>query len=344
MRLYGATMQEATLRSVSRWPSDTPFALHPYTQGVTLDIILRTVFGLDEGAALTELSDQLRQLLSLGDVPISPFVLFFLSARPAREKEFPWRWVLRARDRTNELVYRQIAARRAAQGGPERHDVLALLLDAKDEQGRSLTDTEIRDELVTALVAGHETTATALCWAFERLLSDPEVLGELVREVAAASPSGLPEPEAIARLPFLDATVKEVLRLRPVVPIVGRVLTQQETIGGFDFERGDYVGACIYLAHRSPEVYPDPEAFRPARFLNTQPDPAAWLPFGGGLRRCLGAAFAVYEMKIVLATILAKVELELAQPTPIRVVRRAITFSPEHGVRVKIRRALRAAS
>jgi cytochrome P450 len=336
MRLYGAVMQDATRRSIERWPRDTPFALHPHMQGITLDIILRTVFGVEEGPLHTELHDQLRRLLSLGDVPVSPLVLFLLSSRPERERRAPWSWILRDRDRTDVLVHRQIAARRAeGPRGAERSDVLSLLLEAKDEHGAPMTNDEIRDELVTALVAGHETTATALCWAFERLLSSPRVLDRLLEEIEGAANGSLPAPEDIARLPYLDATIKEVLRLRPVVPVVGRVVKRPETIGGYDFSPGDYVGACIYLAHRNPDTYPDPETFRPERFLDMQPDPAAFLPFGGGLRRCLGAAFAVYEMKIALATILSMVEVKLAQPSPIRVVRRAITFSPENGVRVR---------
>ena len=340
MRLYGATMQDATRRSIDSWPHHEPFALHPHMQGVTLDIILRTVFGLEEGAALVELRDTLRRLLSLGEFRVSPLVLFLLGSRPELERRAPFRWMLARRDRTDALIHRQIAARRAAPG-EERTDVLALLLEARDEQGQPMTDSEIRDELVTALVAGHETTATALCWAFERLLADRPVLERLVSEIRGAGEDA--SPEAIARLPYLDATVKEVLRLRPVIPIVGRVLKRPETIGGYDLAPGAHVGACIYLAHLNPDVYDDPEAFRPERFLQAQPDPAAWLPFGGGLRRCLGAAFAVYEMKIALATILSSVELELAQPAPIRVVRRAITFSPERGVRVRVTRARRAA-
>jgi cytochrome P450 len=339
MRLYGSIMQEATRRSIEQWPKNRPFALHPRMQGITLEIILRTVFGVD-ASDRTELRDELARLLSLGEFKISPLILYLISSRPHLEQRLPWRWLLAARERTDALIYEQIRARRRAGEKNMGTDVLGLLLEARDEQGEPMTDVEIRDELVTALVAGHETTTTALCWAFERLLATPQVLARLLDEVRSVTKHDVPSPEDIAKLPYLDATVKEVLRLRPVVPIVGRVLKRRETIGGFDFEEGAYVGACIYLAHRNPATYPDPDAFRPERFLDAQPDPATWLPFGGGNRRCLGAAFAMYEMKVSLATILARATLELAQPAPIRIVRRAITFSPDRGVGVRFGGAL----
>jgi cytochrome P450 len=218
-----------------------------------------------------------------------------------------------------------------------------MLMQARDEAGQPLSDVELRDELMTALAAGHETTATALAWAFERILSHPEVHARLRDELEAAGGTGA-SPQKLSQLPYLDATIKEVLRQRPVVPIVGRVLQEPARIGGYDFPSGSAVGASIYLAQRNPDVYPEPERFRPERFVGVQPDPVSWLPFGGGIRRCIGAQFALYEMKIVLATMLAHCEFSLAQASPARAVRRAVTLFPEHGTRIQITNVRRRAA
>ncbi len=337
MRYYGDTMVEITRRSMSTWPEGTPFSLHPYTQGITLDVILQTVFGLDEGARLVELRRQIRRLLSVSENRLATVLMFYISAHPDAEQRLPWRFLLRDRNRMDRSIYRQITERRAGPGR-DRKDVLAMLLQARDEQGEGMTDVELRDELVTALAAGHETTATALAWAFERLLLHPHVYERLRDEVRSTCDGTTPDPERVAALPYLDATIKEILRMRPVVPVVGRVLKRPYSLGGHDLPVGTYVAPCIYLAQRNPKTYVAPDEFRPERFEGVPPDPNSWLPFGGGMRRCIGAAFAIYEMKVVLSTILAGADLSLSQPSPVRVVRRAITFSPEHGTRVTLTR------
>lgn len=337
MRFYGRTMADITARILAGFPENEPFALHRYTQEITLEIILRTVFGAEEGAQLSELRDRIRRALS-NSSKLGVFLpLLYLSQHPELDAERPWRWLLRGRDAIDELLYRQIAARRAAPDRATRADVLSMLLGARDEAGGGLSDVAVRDELMTALAAGHETTATALAWAVERILAHPAIYARLRDEVRALGSD--PDPERVQALPYLDATIKEVLRLRPIVPIVGRYLQKPYTLGGYDLPAGASVAACIYLAHREPELYPDPEAFKPERFLNVAPDPAAWLPFGGGIRRCIGFAFALYEMKIVLAALLARCEFTLATPSPVRIVRRAVTFWPEGGARIRARRA-----
>jgi cytochrome P450 len=188
---------------------------------------------------------------------------------------------------------------------------------------------------MTALIAGYETTATTLAWAMERMLATPEVFSKVRDEIRALGPD--PEPERLAGLPYLDVTIKEVLRLRPVIPIVGRLLAKPYVLGGYELPADTHVAANIFMAHRNPDVYPNPEALQPERFLGVTPDPACWLPFGGGLRRCLGAAFALYEMKIVLGTLIGGCELELAHAAPARIVRRAVAFSPERGAPVRVR-------
>jgi cytochrome P450 len=227
--------------------------------------------------------------------------------------------------RADDLVYAQIRRRRAAQG-PARTDILAMLLEVRDEDGRPLTDEELRDELMTLLVAGHETTATMLCWAFDFILGDVRVRERLLAEVAAAK-----DP---ASCEYLDATIKEVLRLRPVVPAVGRKLSAPMELAGHALPAGTLVVPQVYLTHRLPEFYSDPNAFRPERFLDKKPDPYAWLPFGGGVRRCLGMAFALYELKAVLGTVLPRVQLRKAHPAPARVTLRGFTLVPGGGADV----------
>jgi cytochrome P450 len=337
MRYYGDTMAEITRATIAQWSEGDTFSLHDHTQEITLQIILRTVFGADEGPELTRLNEHIKRLLSVSEHPISLPTMIFMSTHPQLETRFPFKWLLKARNETDTLIYRQIAARRSEGARGDRKDVLAMLMQARDEQGEPMTDSELRDELITALAAGHETTATGLAWAVERIVSTPVVYARLRDEIAAAGGMAA-SPERIAALPYLDATIKEVLRLRPVVPIIGRLLKQPTQLGGYDLPAGTAVGASIYLAHRNPEVYPEPEAFKPERFLGAPPDPVSWLPFGGGIRRCIGAQFATYEMKIVLYTMLAACEITLAQDAPARIMRRTITFWPEGGTRIRIKR------
>ena len=339
MRFYGNTMAEITRASVVGFREGSMFALHPHTQEITLQIILRTVFGADEGAELDTLRKRIKLLLSRGESRLAFPLLLLLANHPELEARQPLRYMLRARAATDELLYQIIAARRADPNAATRKDVLATLMQARDEDGEPMTDRELRDELVTALAAGHETTATALAWAVERILAHPDVHARLKQELRTTSGAPL-TPEQIAALPYLDATIKEVLRLRPIIPIVGRILKKPTNLGGYDLPAQTAVAACIYLAHRNPDIYPQPDEFRPERFLNAAIDPVTWLPFGGGIRRCVGAQFATYEMKIVLATLLASCDFELAQPSPVRIVRRAITLFPERGTCVRLIRKL----
>jgi cytochrome P450 len=333
MRFYGATMAEFTRRTVQSWSVGEAFPLTQHTQDITLQVILRTVFGADE-SALDALNLQIKRLIRGIDQPSSFFQLVYLAQHPEAEQRQPWKWLLRHRRDTDQLLYRLIQRGRSDATRSGRKDVLTMLLAARDEQGEGLSDTDLRDELMTALAAGHETTATSLAWAMERLLSTPAAYARLRDEVRGLGPE--PDPERLVALPYLDATIKEVLRLRPVVPLVGRVLGKALRVGGYDLPEGTPLAASVYLAQRNPEVYPEPEVFRPERFLGTQPDPTAWFPFGGGLRRCIGFAFAMYEMKIILGTLISMCDLELVQRAPLRVVRRAVTFSPEGGARVRV--------
>ena len=313
---YGELMSEAADREVSRWPLNEPFELLPRMQSITVDVILGAVFGLDQG---TDDPARLRALV----VELLHRCQSYSTMLPQLRRSFrghaPWAKLMRCVEQVDELLYAEIARRRRIDGDGD--DVLSLLLQARDEDGRPLSDRELRDQLITLLVAGHETTASALAFAFERLLRTPETIERLTEELAAGDET------------YLDAVIKETLRLRPVLPIAARKLKGPFEVGGHEFGRGTVLMPSIWLVHRNPEVYPDPEAFRPERFLGTQPDTYSWIPFGGGVRRCLGGSFAQFEMQVVLKTVLRRAVLA-AEPKGERVVRRSFTFAPERGAQV----------
>jgi cytochrome P450 len=317
-------MRAITEEAVARFPVGRPFALHPHMQAITIDVILRTVLGVDEEQAFADLRAALLKVLDRLGSPLSSLAL-----SPAFQRGFhglsPWDGFQRDLRRADELILRQIARRRA-DGTQGRTDILAMLLDARDEEGRPMTDAELRDELMTLLVAGHETTATMLCWALDFVLGDARVLDRLRHEVAGGGDPAQGE--------YLDAVLKEVLRLRPVIPAVGRKLAAPMEIAGWELPAGTLVVPALSVTHRLPAFYPDPTAFRPERFLDKKPDPYAWFPFGGGIRRCLGMAFALYELKVVLSTVVSRARLRRARPEPARVSLRGFSLVPAGGARV----------
>jgi cytochrome P450/predicted unusual protein kinase regulating ubiquinone biosynthesis (AarF/ABC1/UbiB family) len=328
MLAYGSVMRDIAAAAVEGWPSGRPFALHPEMQGITLDVILRTVFGLDEGPAKRELRAALTELLALGSNP----QLLLAAQQSNGNGSGPATRVFAARARVDRQLFAEIAARRRADV-TGRADILSLLVRATDDEGRPLDDVALRDELMTMLLAGHETTATALAWAVSHVLADDRVRARLLAEIGSAGPSPL-DPERVTKLDYLDAVCRETLRLTPIIPLVGRRLTRPMTIGGVPLPAGVVAAPCIYLAHRRPARWPEPDRFRPERFLEHKPTPYEFLPFGGGVRRCLGMAFALVEMKIVLAEMLSRVELRAAPGYQVRVVRRSVTLAPAEGMPV----------
>jgi cytochrome P450/predicted unusual protein kinase regulating ubiquinone biosynthesis (AarF/ABC1/UbiB family) len=327
---YGTVMRDIAAAAVERWPVGRPFAVHPEMQGVTLDVILRTVFGLDEGPAKRELRAGLMELLAIGANPQLLLAAQQSNGNGAR----PAARLFTARERVDRQLFAEIAARRKADVAG-RADILSLLVQATDEDGRPLEDQALRDELMTMLLAGHETTATALAWAVSHVLGDAEVRARLLGELRRAGPVPL-DPQRVTKLDYLDAVCRETLRLTPIIPLVGRRLTRPMTIGGIDLPAGVVAAPCIYLAHRRAERWPEPERFRPERFLDSKPTPYEFLPFGGGVRRCLGMSFALVEMKIVLAEVLSRVELRAAPGYQVRVVRRSVTLAPAEGMPVVV--------
>jgi cytochrome P450 len=318
MQAYGETMAEIAVREIESWPTGVPYRLRPRMQAITLEIILRTVFGVREGERLVALRDSLRDFL---DLTTNPRVLLpVLLVGPKRVTRIP---AFRRRiERVDELIYREIAERRRADDLAEREDILSMLILARHEDGRPMSDEEMRDELLTLLVAGHETTATSLAWGVERLARHPEKLERLRAEALEGSDD------------YLTATIQETLRLRPVISIVIRHLTEPVQIAGYELPAGVRVTPSIYLVHRNPEVYPEPDRFLPERFLDNPPGTYTWIPFGGGVRRCLGASFAQFEMAVVLRELVKQHRIEPARERPERVYRRAITETPRHDAEV----------
>ncbi len=323
VRRYGDLIREVTRRDMESWPVGRPFALRPHTQRITLAVILRAVFGIVDEARVeraTRLIDEFSDRVTL--------ITKFPNLRRDLGPFSPWRRFLRARAELDEFIYEEIALRRGEAGDEERDDVLSLLLRARDDDGNPMSDEELRDELLTVVGAGHETTATALAWAMERLLRSPRALGRLRESI------GADEDE------YLDATVKETLRTRPVIPDVARKLTAPISIAGYELPAGSFVLPAIAALHYREDIFPDSQEFRPERFLGTKVDNYAWIPFGGGVRRCVGAAFAEYEMRLVLREFVARARLRADDPRPEGVRIRNITLAPAKGTRVVLEQPL----
>jgi cytochrome P450 len=322
MRNYERAMAEAAEWHLAGWPRGRRFPVLGSMQAITLDVIMRVVFGVNDERQRERLAAPLRRQLDMVGSRLNVLMLFLTTNRAGGPgTRGPWKKIAAARREADELIYEQIRARRADPRAAERTDVFSLLLAARDEEGEPLTDHELRDELMTLLVAGHETTATAMAWTLERIVRHPEVLQRLRDE-----PDG----------DYLDAVIKETLRLRPVVPAVARKLMAPMEFGGWPLPAGVHIAPSIYLLHRRADLYPDPTAFRPERFLEQPAGTYEWIPFGGGVRRCLGASFALMEMKVVLGTILKTVELASERARGESVTRRAVTFAPSRGGRIAL--------
>jgi cytochrome P450 len=308
---------------IERWPRDEEIRMHPRLQALTMEVILRTVFGLRSGERLDGLRVALTEMLDFGLNPLSLLP-------PAQRAPFglgPVAAFNRSRQRADELIYAEISERRAA-GDTDRGDVLSTFLAATHEDGSPMSDEEVHDELLTLLVAGHETTATELAWALERLAREPGVLARLVEEVDSGDDDT-----------YMTAVIRETLRRRPVLTNAApRTVKKPIEIGGFHYEPGVHLVANAYLVQHDPEIYPDPYAFRPECFLDSDPGTYTWIPFGGGRRRCVGASFAMLEMGIVLRELLRGTEVRAVRPAAEAHQRRAITVTPASGAETVLRR------
>jgi cytochrome P450 len=320
VRAFREVIREVAEEEVAGWKVGAEFRMRDRMRALTFEVICRAVFGVTERERIERLRATLLPIMDAGGAT------FFLPA-PLRRDLGPlsaWGRLQRRLRRTDELLYQEIARRRSDEDLEERTDVLSLLLRARDEDGESMTDAELRDELMTMLAAGHETTATALAFAFDLLLRHPGVLSRLQEELVRDGDD------------YLNAVVTESLRLRPVIDAAERTLTRPRTVSGYELPAGIRVYPAIVLVQRREDLYPDADKFRPERFLDEGAESYAWIPFGGGIRRCIGAALAQAEMAEVIRTVLSRVELRALRPEPEPVVMRGITLVPQHGTPVGI--------
>lgn len=334
VRGYCHLIREVADREIATWPTGRPFGLHPRLQRISLEVMLRAILGVEDETILARLRDQLLQLISIVAGPWAILLLMSWFRRNGGPLT-PWGRAAGHLAAIDDIVFREIARRRQPEA-PRRTDVLSMLIESHDENGTALTDRELRDEMLTLLVAGHETTATSLAWACYHILRRPAVQRSVVTELSRVVGESTVEPEQLGDLVYLDAVIKETSRVSPVVTEMSRVVRSPTRAGGRTLPGGVIATPCIYLAHRRPDVWQRPGDFLPERFLGTRPSPFVFLPFGGGERRCIGAAFALTEMKIVLAQILRRVSLGLAPGYRMQPVRRSITLAPSGGVPVAV--------
>jgi cytochrome P450 family 135 len=323
-------MTQVAAEDIGTWPVGRSFALLPRMRGITIDVILRAVMGVgpDDPGRHDRLRVTLSDLVDLDLLRLAPF------AFPALAGVWPWTRYGALQDRADALLHGEIEECRSDPELAARTDVLAMLVRHREEDGTAMTTPEIRDQLVTLLLAGHETTATGLAWTFERLVRHPAILAKAAHAAAEGDDD------------YLDAVVTESLRIRPVVPDITRKLARDVTIGEgprqLRLPAGTIVDPAVYLVMRSPKLYPEPLEFRPERFVGQRPDPNVWIPFGGGTRRCLGAAFALTEMRVVLGEVLRQVDLATTKRRSERTRVRHVTLTPHRGAVVTVRRRLYA--
>lgn len=321
MRGWTDDIRQIAADEIATWHPATTMMLQPRMQAITLEVILRIVFGVDNTARHDALRDVIVRLLDMSGNRWLLAPTFIYAIRTGRMLG-P---IARIAGEMDRLIYREIELRRQAPGLEQRTDVLSMLLTARDEEGEPLTDQELRDELVTMLVAGHETTASALSWTFERLLRHPAALEKAVGAAEGDDPDG-----------YLDAVFQETLRVRPVVPVMARLIQKPMTLSGYELPAESLVIVSILGANRHPDRYDRPDAFNPERFVGGRTDPYAWIPFGGGVRRCIGAAFANLEGREVMREMLRRTKLEAVDPADEGLRRRNVTLTPAGGALVRV--------
>ncbi len=332
---YTQMIAEAAEREIDRWPLNEPFALGPAMQAITLDVIMSGIFGVagvpPHGTPERELREAIRDAVRISATPLAQLLELLNIGR--REPSRLARGFVESLDRP---VYAAIAARRREGDSESRNDVFSLLLRARYEDGSPMTDQELRDELLTLVLAGHDTTANSLSWAFERLLRNPAAYDRLREEVRADGGEGGAE--------YIEATIHETMRSRPVIPLIGRRAIVPWQLGEWSLPAGTPVLISILLLHHREDLYPDPFAFRPERFLGVKPGTYTWIPFGGGIRRCLGATLAMAEQRVVLRAIMRRTEMGAVEPANEPPRHRNVTMVPAHGTRVLLRSRLAASA
>ncbi|MCW5314197.1 cytochrome P450 [Nostoc sp. KVJ3] len=334
MRNYSQVIIDVTQKVISQYQIGKPFNIRSATQAITLRVIMQAVFGLHEGPRAEKLEQFLGDLLEKGSSRLIVALLYF----PALQRDFGpinfWGKQMRRQQEADELIYEEIRERRE-QADSSRTDILSLLMAATDEAGQPMTDEELRDELMTLLVAGHETTATALAWALYWIHKLPSVRQKLLQELDSLGDN--PDPSTVFKLPYLNAVCSETLRIYPVGIITfPRVVKTPISLGGYELEPGTVLLGSIYLTHHREDIYPEPKQFKPERFLERQFSPYEYLPFGGGTRRCIGLAFAQLEMKLALVEILSSQELKLVDTGEVRPKRRGLVTGPDRPIQMVV--------
>jgi cytochrome P450 len=325
MAAWRGRMIDAAEREIDSWPVGAEFPIAPRMAAVTEDVIFEVVFGLGEEERHTRLRTALAEMVDASMRWAGVLVGFFERGSELRRLRLtPWGRLQRRIDKTHQLLREEIRLRRAAPDLGEREDILSVLVQAEDEQADPMGDEELRDELMSLLLAGAESSASTLAWAFDFLLHQPEALARLRSELERGDEN------------YLEAVLQETMRLRPVPHMTGRQLASPMEVRGYLLPAGTTVAIPAYLVHHRRDLYPDPEAFRPERFLDQAPGAFTWVPFGGGARRCVGASFATLEMKCVISTVLRRVSLRSARRQPERVRMRNIILTPAHGTRVVV--------
>ncbi len=335
MRAYGQTICHLTEGIFSQLTPGTTFSARNVVQSISIEVILKVVFAIHQGERFQKLKQLMTELMDSFASPLVSSLLFFPFLRKDLGAWSPWGYFHRLQQQIDQLLYAEIRERRS-QYDPSGKDIFTLLMSARDENGEEMSDKELHDELITLLVAGHETTATAISWALYWVHKQPEIREKLLSELDSLGDS--PEPMSIFKLPYLTAVANETLRIYPVALLtVPREVKEPVELMGYQLEPGTRVYGCIYLTHQREDLYPNPKEFKPERFLERQYTPYEFFPFGGGARRCIGEALAMYEMKLVLATILANYQMELVDNRDVKPQRRGVTVAPGGGVNMVLK-------
>lgn len=330
---YGQQICEITQQVTQHLKPGETFIARDLSEDITMKIILKVVFGIDEGLRLEKLKNLITTWLSLTNSPLSASVLLFPSLQKDLGSWSPWGKYLRLRKQIDDLLMAEILERRQ-QGQSSRFDILSLLMEAEYEDGEAMSDAELRDNLLTLLNAGHETTATAIAWALYWIHQQPEVYEKVLHELQGLK---TPDPVTIAQLPYLTAVCQETLRIYPVVIFTfPRITLRSVNLRGYHVADQTYVTPCIYLTHHREDLYPQPDKFQPERFIDRKYSSYEFWPFGAGSRQCLGQVFALFEMKLILATILLNYQLKLEEKAPVVPARRGFLLGPKGGVKMSL--------
>lgn len=332
LQVYGELIEKLTIKILDRLTVGQKFTAMSITQKITIQVIMEIIFGVHESEKSGQIIKYACQLLNFLNNPLTASILFFPFLQKNLGKFSPWGYFLYLRKQLDQLIYAQIKERRN-QLNPDQKDILTLLLLTKDEQGQTLTDQAIRDELISFLLAGHDTTALAMAWALYWIHKQPEVYQKLIAELKSLGDSF--NPMAVIKLPYLTAVCYETLRIHPVAMLTfPRVPQTKVELLGTKFDQKAILAGCIYLLHQREDLYPEPHKFKPERFLEKQFSPYEFMPFGGGVRRCMGEALAMFELKLVLATIIKNYQLELGETKPVKPQRRGVVLAPKTGVKM----------